>query len=134
MASKTRQGRVKTRILTLRASPEEVRQIKANAQASGLTVSAYLNARGLARGPLRRPRRRTAPGGPFAAAIAQLAMQLGRIGNNINQIARHLNADQLALAFGADIPAKLTNLEVLLSEIRQLLADIDRRIREGDTT
>lgn len=83
--------RRKTRLVNFRATDEERAALESLALAEGLTLGSYIRstllprARTLSR---RRPR-------VDEAAIAKLYASLNRIGNNINQIAHAMNADQV---------------------------------------
>lgn len=83
--------RRKTRLVNFRATDEERATLESLALAEGLTLGSYIRstllprARTLSR---RRPR-------VDEAAIAKLYASLNRIGNNINQIAHAMNADQV---------------------------------------
>lgn len=75
--------------LSIRLTAEEFNRIAARADACGLGRAAYLRASGLDGDAGPRAQRR-----PPAdhKALRQILGHLGRVGNNINQIARSLNA------------------------------------------
>ena len=107
IATRKRRSGSQTRQRSLRPSmactPEERAQLEAAAERAGMTLSTYMRYQCLgAAGPraVRRP--------PVErAALAQLLGQLGKVGSNVNQIARALNSDrQLA----HDIAATLADI------------------------
>lgn len=93
---KTRSGsqrRQRAKLAGMACTAEERAQLEAAAERAGLTVSAYMRHQCLGTpGPraVRRP--------PVErAALAQLLAQLGKVGSNLNQIARALNSDRQVL-------------------------------------
>lgn len=84
--------RQRTEIIPVRVTDEERAAIAAKADAAGLTLAAYLRAAALG-SPGPRARRRL----PVShVALRQLLGELGRVGNNVNQIARALNSGEAA--------------------------------------
>lgn len=84
--SETRQRQA---LLGFRATPTEHAEIAARAERAGLTVSGYLRALAFGKDT---PQPRAAKRPPVEKqALVNLSAELGRVGNNINQIARHLN-------------------------------------------
>jgi hypothetical protein len=86
--SNTRQ---RTHVLTVRLTDEEQAALSARAAGAGLSLGAY--ARGAMLGTAG-PRVRRQPTAP-RDELRRLKGELGRVGNNVNQIAWTLNADQL---------------------------------------
>ena len=87
--------RQRTKRLSVRLTADEFNQIAAKADNAGLGFAAYLRASALDGDAGPRAQRR-----PPAdhKALRQLLGEVGRIGNNINQIARALNSgDQASL-------------------------------------
>ena len=82
--------RQRNRLISLRLSDGEFNRIAARADACGLGVSSFLRASGLDGDAGPRAHRR-----PPAdhRILRQILGQLGRVGNNINQIARALNSE-----------------------------------------
>lgn len=76
--------RQRSRILTVRLTPQEVATVRQKAQEHGQTVGALLRAN-LLHVRLRHSR-------IDQQAVARLLGQLGKIGSNINQLAKHANA------------------------------------------
>jgi hypothetical protein len=79
--------RHRTRQLAVRCTPEELAAIQEKAAASGLATGAFARAAMLGGSGPRARRRTTAD----KEALLRVLAQLGRVGNNINQIARRLN-------------------------------------------
>ncbi len=81
--------RQRTRLIAVRFLPKEAEAVSTAAELAGLSVGAYLRTVALGRpGPraVRRP--------PVEKKeLARILGQLGKIGTNVNQIARRLNSD-----------------------------------------
>ncbi len=78
--------------VTVRLTPEERAQLDALSSRSGLAAGAFMRAAALGGAGPRAQRRPSAD----HAVLRQLLGELGRVGNNINQIARALNTGQAA--------------------------------------
>lgn len=92
--------RRKQQRITFRLSPGEQAEIEAAADRAGLTLGSYVRARVLAQPTTRAVRRPPAN----KAALARLLGEAGRIGSNVNQMARQLNSGRDAAAL-ADLAA-----------------------------
>lgn len=89
--SETRQ---RDKQVKLRCTADEFNAIVAKADRAGLSTAAYARAAMLGDAGPRARRRRPAD----QAALLQILGQIGRIGGNVNQIAKHLNKrDQLRI-------------------------------------
>lgn len=83
------ESRQRKTFLHMRATPEEKAEIEARAEKAGLSVSGYLRA--LAFGAAT-PQPRAARRPPVEKeTLLRLLAELGKVGSNINQIARRLN-------------------------------------------
>lgn len=82
--------RQRTRLITFRVTDEEYALYQERASRSGLAVGAFARATGLNEAG---PRARRRPPVDHVA-IRQLLGELGRVGNNLNQIARALNVGE----------------------------------------
>lgn len=82
--SETRQ---KTSVIGVRVSPEERHEIDKAAEEAGLTVGSFLRSIALKKARTM-PRKRPALD---VLLLGQILGQLGKVGNNLNQIAKRLN-------------------------------------------
>jgi hypothetical protein len=100
---KKSEKRQRTEVIFARVTPGEKAAVTARADRAGMATAAFMRALALNSPGPRAQRRPPAD----HKALRQLLGELGRVGNNINQIARVLNAtsrvdpDQLAEALGA---------------------------------
>lgn len=83
--------RQRGKIQPVRCTLEEFNAIAAKADKAGLSIAAFMRAAALGDPGPRAQRRPPAD----HKALRQILGQLGRIGNNLNQIARALNAGEL---------------------------------------
>jgi hypothetical protein len=100
----------------LRLTDEERAQAEARASSYGLTLSEYFRRQALSR-PL--PERRAE-----RQATAELTTALLRLGVNLNQIARHMNA-------GHSAPGDLPALIATIAQHLERLSDEPRGDRQG---
>jgi hypothetical protein len=84
--------RQRGKIMAFRCFDEEFNAIAAKADKAGLSNGAFMRAAALGDAGIRAQRRPPAD----HIALRQLLGQTGRIGNNINQIARALNSEERA--------------------------------------
>jgi hypothetical protein len=110
-AKKRSENRQKQERLTVRFSPSEREELEALADREGLTLGSYVRSRSLEQPTTRAVRRPTVA----VKLLGGLLAQIGKIGSNLNQIARQLNQ-------GATLP--LSEIETALGEHRQILAAI----------
>ena len=103
--------RLRECILTIRLSDEERAALDASAGAVGLTPSSYARQLIVGGSPPRPVRKPPAERGQLARILGQL----GKIGSNVNQLARSHN-----MGNGAD-PAEVTAVRVTLDDIRALV-------------
>ncbi len=82
--------RQRHRVLSIRLSPEEKTLLSQNAARAGLPLGSYVRSIVLGAKPPRQVRR---PPVEFRA-VAEMLGHVGKIGSNVNQIARQLNSDQ----------------------------------------
>jgi len=97
--------RRRSSIIGFRASDDERAEIEANAARVGFTVGSYIRNLAILNPRTRAVRR----AGADAALLSQTLGQLGKIGSNINQIAKKANSD------GVYAPPEL---EHVLAELR----------------
>lgn len=79
--------RQKKSLVGFRVTPEEKAEIEKAAEESGLTVGSFCRANLLKKAQTVPTKRRTAD----VVLLGQILGQLGKIGNNLNQIAKRLN-------------------------------------------
>lgn len=106
---------------TFKVSWKEKAQLKAEADAEGLTKSSYIRLLVFGGKPETRTMRRPTP---ERGLIERMIGAVGRVGNNMNQIAHKLNSG-MALG-GFDIRVLLKGIEAI-EEIRLILIDFLRR-------
>ncbi len=83
--------RQRTRLKAIRLTPDELAAIETAAERAGMTVGAYMRSVVLA-APVPRQSRRP----PVERrALAQLLGQIGKLGSNINQLAKYGNLGRL---------------------------------------
>jgi hypothetical protein len=92
---KTRSGTEKRKRqprIIFRVSPEERSEIKANAEAAGLSVGSYLRSVATLRQRTRAVRRQPPPD---MERVQQILAQTGRIGGNMYQLVRGMNLGEI---------------------------------------
>lgn len=80
--------RKRTRQLSVRFNETEHAELLRRADAVGLSVPAYLRLQAIDAAPARASRKPSVN----AQQVAQLLAQIGKLGSNVNQIARHMNS------------------------------------------
>jgi len=114
------QSRQKTLKAVLPCTPDERAEIEARAEKAGLTVAGYLRAVVFGKDtPQPRAARRATI---EAATLQRLLAELGKIGSNLNQIARRVNQD---LGFDTPIFAELA------AELRAALRGLMQALGKG---
>lgn len=119
---KSRSGsssRQKTMMAGFRVNAEELRQLRELAGQKRLTVASYMRRQTIEH-PTTRTRRRSDPQTElFSAMLAQL----GKLGGNMNQIARRMNMNDTPLA--SEIQAAFAECRTLSRRINDLLTGKD---------
>lgn len=108
---KPSEHRQKNRIANFRVTPDEYREIETNAERGGLTFGSYLRTRALMAPTTRAMRRPVVE----RVILSKLVAELGRSGNNLNQIARALNSGEAVI---------IDAIQAALKEHRQILAAV----------
>ncbi|OEK03277.1 hypothetical protein BFP97_17865 [Roseivirga sp. 4D4] len=111
--------RQRTKIINFRVLPEEFNLFQQRCQASGLSKSDYFRKKCLEEKALRK---RKAPNVEIEVLLKTLA-QIGKVGGNLNQIARELNMGYLPIT---------DELQLTLHHIRQLRLEIRKALGYGD--
>ena len=104
--------RERKRIIGVRVTDDEMAEITAEAERSGLTVASYARSV-LLSAPAPRARRRPSI---EAEALGRLLGDLGKVGSNLNQIAHHMNAGRNEVSPAA--------MEAALTEVADIRAAI----------
>jgi len=84
--------RQRTSQFVVRCTKDEFNEIAANARGTGLKTTAWLRAKGLLRGDPGPRSQRTPP--LHVELLNQVKAMIGRVGNNLNQIAHQLNSNE----------------------------------------
>lgn len=103
--------------LTFKVKPDERRQIQSGAISAGLTVSSYIRSRLLDKPQTTAVFRRS----QLQRSVRHLIGQIGRTGNNMNQIAARMNSGQYLGTFDRQRHdegiAALADMRALLIEL-----------------
>ncbi|MEZ0611357.1 plasmid mobilization relaxosome protein MobC [Fibrella sp. WM1] len=103
--------------IRVRVTAAEKQRIWQQARESGHTPSDYLRVRALAGQALRRVPT------PDRAALLVLLAELGKIGSNVNQIARALNSPHQPVPQAEAVTEAMTGVEALTAQLLHLLGD-----------
>jgi hypothetical protein len=125
MARPTKDDTIKRDLtVRVRVTFAEKQQLWQQAQEAGYTPSDYIRVKALgASGPLGGASVRRSVPTPDRAALLSLLAELGKVGSNVNQIARHLNGAD-AYGLRADqLNATIGNVEALTAQLLNLLRD-----------
>jgi len=120
---KRSEKRKKTTALVVRLSPAEHDKIKKKAKKLGVTVSAFLRVQALENACADTLLTPTVD----QKLLGKVSGQLGRIGSNVNQMAKRLNAGQQVAA--KELAAMRKNLAVMQSAI---LKAVNMRVSRGN--
>ncbi len=118
------ESRQRSRMLTVRFTPEELTIIRHDAQAHGQSVGAMVRSSLL--------HIRLQPSRIDRLAVARLLGQLGKIGSNINQIAYHLNTGRPGTSIEGSLEYALRDLAELRIACLQALGVEPHREPESD--
>lgn len=116
--SENRQAHV---FIGFRATADDLAEIDAGAERTGLTRSAYVRARSVAAPKTKATRRPSTT----TVTLARILGQLGKTGSNLNQIAHHLNAG------GEFTRSTRLKIENALTELREVSREIVKAINGG---
>jgi Bacterial mobilisation protein (MobC) len=85
------ENRQRSTAIRVRVTPADAERLKTEAAAAGTSVAGYLVSGRLTIEAATRPRMNRRPASTDTAALTQALVELNRVGNNLNQIARALN-------------------------------------------
>ncbi len=88
----TKTGTPRTRILSLRVSEEEARELAGLAEQRGVTLSRFLIEAAKQAGDIDKARQ-DAEQGPVVRELQRIHTEIWRIGHNVNQVAHNTNRD-----------------------------------------
>lgn len=120
-------NRQRDKIIGFRATPEEAAIIREDAERAGMTVGAYLRKLALD-APVPRQSRRP----PVEKQeLARLLGDTGKMGSNLNQIAKRMN--QLNLqgdypGLAAMIPTAYTSIQEMLTHLKSMRIDLRKAL------
>ena len=112
---KRSESRQKGQMLSVRVSEAEQQEIEELAGREGLTVGSYIRSRALTHPTTRAIRRPVVE----VQVLTKLLAELGRVGGNINQIARRVNSGDAPLAH--DIRDALTACRRIAEQAKDAL-------------
>ena len=106
---------MRNRIVRFRVSEEDVTKLKDLAKARGLSLSDMIRRSALS---VRMPSRTFDH--THAVLLARMLGELGRVGSNMNQLARRSNAGKLE-GYQRQLSETITEIDMLRSRIRELI-------------
>lgn len=114
----------RTRRVEIRLTSAEEKSLAAHASDDGLTVSDFIRKAALGSKP------RIQQANPERAVLIRLLAELGKVGSNVNQIAKALNTD-LAKGQKATVPGEV--IASALQVVQTLSAHLIKTLTHGDT-
>lgn len=114
----TSEKRQRSQLLRVRLNAAELAKAQADAQARGQSLGGYVREK-LLGAPTPGTRRQPAPN---AETLARLLGQMGKVGSNLNQLARLANQRNL-------VPP--ATLDACMAEVQQVAADISQALHGG---
>ena len=112
---KRSENRQKGRVVPFRVSPEEYTELTRLAAREGLSLGSYVRSRSLEKPTTRAVRRPV----PEVQKLSKLLADLGRIGSNINQLAKRANSGDMPLA--GDIRETLAACRLVAEQAKNAL-------------
>jgi hypothetical protein len=110
--------RRRAHLISIRLDEDERAELARRADATGITIAAYVRERSLDTPP---PRMRPRPTLEIRE-LARLTGAIGKIGANLNQIAKWANADKAISAERAALVEKFrTEMRALMAEVRKAM-------------
>lgn len=111
------ESRQKGRVVPFRVSPDEYVELTELADRAGLTIGSYVRSQALEK-PVTRARRRPAV---EQVAVSQLIGELGRVKNNLNQLAKKANSGNFVTH---EILAALAVIQEIGHTAKQLMRNV----------
>ena len=119
----TKTGTPRTRIISLRVSEEEARELAGLAEQRAVTLSRFLIEAAKQAGDIDKARR-DAEQGPVVRELQRIRTEIWRVGHNVNQVAHNTNRD---LAVSAE---QETSVVAAVRECGELVEKVSGIIRE----
>jgi hypothetical protein len=113
-----------TETIEIRCSKKQKQLLQFKANGKGLSLSDF------ARGKIMGAPPRVQQANPFRAQMIKGLGQLGKIGSNLNQIARAINRRE---AIGSEVPVTGAQIQSALNELQQLKQELLNYLTDGHT-
>ena len=125
----TKTGVRRTRVISLRVSEDEARELAGLAEQRGVTLSRFLIEAARQAGDIDKVRR-DAEQGPVVRELQRIRTEIWRIGHNVNQVAHNTNRD---LAVSAEQEASVAAAVRECGELVEKVSEIVQRraVNEG---
>ena len=122
----TKTGTPRTRIISLRVSEEEARELAGLAEQRGVTLSRFLIEAARQAGDIDKARK-DAEQGPVVRELQRIRTEIWRIGHNVNQVAHNTNRD---LAVSAE---QETSVVAAVRECGELVSCVSSMVNRMST-
>ena len=117
----TKTGTPRTRILSLRVSEEEARELAGLAEQRGVTLSRFLIEAAKQAGDIDKARQ-DAEQGPVVRELQRIRAEIWRIGHNVNQVAHNTNRDlAVSTEQEASVVAAVRECGRLVDEVSEIV-------------
>lgn len=117
----TKTGVRRTRVISLRVSEDEARELAGLAEQRGVTLSRFLIEAARQAGDIDKVRR-DAEQGPVVRELQRIRTEIWRIGHNVNQVAHNTNRDLAVSAEQeASVAAAVRECGRLVEEVSEIV-------------
>ena len=117
----TKTGVRRTRVISLRVSEDEARELAGIAEQRGVTLSRFLIEAARQAGDIDKVRR-DAEQGPVVRELQRIRTEIWRIGHNVNQVAHNTNRDLAVSAEQeASVAAAVRECGRLVEEVSEIV-------------
>ena len=117
----TKTGVRRTRVISLRVSEDEARELAGLAEQRGVTLSRFLIEAARQAGDIDKVRR-DAEQGPVVRELQRIRTEIWRIGHNVNQVAHNTNRDLAVSAeHEASVAAAVRECGRLVEEVSEIV-------------